>query len=479
MNVAMHAAAAVTLFLVLQSMTGSPWRSAFAAALFALHPLRVESVVWVTERKDVLSGLFFMLTLGAYVRYVRGPFSKSRYLMVMLFLAFGLMSKSMLVTLPFVLLLLDYWPLGRTQWVPPSVQGNTRALPIARLLKEKLPLFALAAASSIATMLGQPKIIDADVPYVPLMTRITNALLSYVGYIGKMLWPAKLAVWYPLHTGLSTTAVLAAAAGLAVTTIIVIREGRRWPWLVTGWFWYLGMLVPVIGLTQGNGEAMADRFTYLPSIGLTIMMCWSIRGRITERKGPEVVLGASAIVVLAICATLSRVQVGHWKDSETLFQHAVDVTHDNWLAYNNLGFTFSQEGRFREAIEQYEAALRVRPDYARAQNNLGNTLIKTGRMSEAIEHLQQAVRIEPNYALAQCNLAMALQQTGQLQEAIAHYELALQIRPDYAEAHYNLGVALEQTGDREDAIRHYQQALQVKPDSDQARSALARLQSHQ
>jgi tetratricopeptide (TPR) repeat protein len=466
MNVGIHAAAAVALFLVLQSMTNAFWRCALVAALFALHPLRVESVAWVTERKDVLSGLFFMLTLGAYVGYVRHPFSWARYLAVALLFALGLMSKSMVATLPFVLLLLDYWPLGRTRWAEPVVGGKVTA-PLSRLLVEKLPLFALAAASGLVTLRGRAGAEPDAISFLakmPLAMRIGNALLSYGCYIGKVFWPIRLAVFYPLYPGLSTAVVIGAGVALAGVTAAVIWGARRGPWLVTGWFWYLGMLVPVIGLLQRGGESMADRFTYLPSIGLLIMLCWSVPARALERRIWKATAGVVAAVVVAVCAALSMVQVGYWKDTETLFRHALDVTRDNWLAHYNLGVALSQAGRFEEAIGHYEQTLRLTPDDAAAHNNLGACLSGQGKVPEAIAHFERALRIKPDYAEAHCNLANVLQQTGKFEEAIAHYEQALQSKPDYAEAHCALGIALEHAGRVQDAVGHYEQALRLKPD---------------
>jgi len=511
MNVGIHALTAVVLFLVLLSITNAPWRCAFVAALFALHPLRVESVAWVVERKDVLSGLFFMLTLDAYVRYVRAPFSLPRYLAVFFLFTLGLMSKSMVMTLPFVLLLLDYWPLGRTRWTPPVVAVNNVPVPAGQLLKEKLPLFVLAAASSVVTFGGHRTSLRMSLVPLPIGTKIANALLSYTGYIGKMFWPTRLAVWYPLPPALSAAAVTVAGLGLIGVTAAVIAGARTRPWLVTGWFWYLGMLVPVIGVFQGWGEAMADRFTYLPSIGVTIMLCWSVPSRVMERRNLKVITCVAAAAVLVMCAALSRVQLGYWKDSETLFRHAVSVTRDNWLAHNNLGLALSQAGKTQEAITQYELALqakpdlaevhynlgvtlgrvgriedaigqyelalRIMPDYAEAHCNLGIALTQIGRATEGIEHLEQAIRHKSDFAEAQYNLGTALGRAGRLPEAIEHLQQAVQIRPDYTAAHYNLGIALDQAGRIPEAIAHYEQALRIKPDFAPARDALARLQA--
>ena len=463
MNVGIHAAAAVALFLMLQSMTNAFWRCALVAALFALHPLRVESVAWVTERKDVLSGLLFMLTLGAYVGYVRHPSSWARYLAVALLFALGLMSKSMVATLPFVLLLLDYWPLGRTQWAKPAI-GNSVTAPANQLLREKLPLFALAAASGLMTLWGHTNPDVGVLAKMPPAMRIANALLSYVRYIGKTVWPTGLAVFYPLHPGLSPAAVIGAGVGLIAVTGAVIWGARRKPWLVAGWFWYLGMLVPVIGLLQGAGESMADRFTYLPSIGLTMMLCWSVPARAMERWNLKVITWIATVAVLAVSAALSRVQIEYWRNPETLFRRALDVTRDNWLAHCNLGLVLWHVGKTQEAMEHFKQALRIKPDYAEAHNALGFALEQTGRIPEALGHYEQALRLQPDFANAHYNFGIALAQVGRLQEAITQYDQALQIEPDYAEAHNNLGFALAQAGKTQEAMEHFKQALRIKPD---------------
>jgi tetratricopeptide (TPR) repeat protein len=479
MNVGIHALAAVALFLVLQSMTNAPWRCVFVAAVFALHPLRVESVAWVAERKDVLSGLLFMLTLGAYTRYVRGPFSLSRYLTVFFVFALALMSKPMVVTLPFVLLLLDYWPLGRTRWVPPVVAGTTVTVPPSRLLKEKLPLFALAVASCVVTSWGQRTVRELNLAHVPLGIRMANALLSYAGYIGKLVWPTGLAVWYPLRPEQSAAAVTVAGLGLVGVTGAVIWGARRRPWLVTGWLWYLGMLVPVIGVFQGSGEAMADRFTYLPSIGLTLMLCWSVPARAMERRSLKMITGVAAGAALLACAALSRIQVRYWKDSVTLFRHALDVTRDNWLAHNNLGIALFALGALQEGLRQFETAVQLQPHSATAHFNLADALGRSGKSEEAIQENQQALRLRPDYPEARYNLAELLTALGRNQEAIAQYGEALRLDPDRAQTHCKLGNALARTGRLEDAIAHYERALQIEPDNAETHlnlgGALARL----
>jgi len=473
MNVGIHAVAAVALFLVLQSMTGASWRSAFVAALFALHPLRVESVAWVTEQKDVLGGLFFVLTLGAYVRYVRGPFSIARYLLVFVLFALALMSKAMVMTLPFVLLLLDYWPLGRMSGAQPATEATDRATKTpGELVKEKVPLFALMMASCLATFLMNHAKNQTALLQVPFGTRIGNILISYVAYIGKMLWPINLAVWYPLHLDLSVATALVAGVGLVAFTIVVISNRQQRPWLVTGWFWYLGMLVPVIGLFQGAGEAMADRFTYLPSIGLTIMLCWSVPCRSLDRRDVRIGVGIVGVAALAACAVLSRIQIGYWNDSETLLQHAVAVTQGNWLAETNLGTALMRSGRTPEAIDHFESALQAKPDLAEAYYDLGNASGRLGRTDEAIGYYEHALRINTDYVEAHCNLGIALMQMGRTTEAIPHLEQAVRLMPGHVEAQYNLATALGMTGRTTEAIEHFQAVLQIQPGHKQARNNL-------
>jgi Flp pilus assembly protein TadD len=475
-NVGIHAAAAVALFLVLQSMTNAPWRCAFVAALFALHPLHVESVAWVVERKDVLSGLFFILTLGAYTRYVRGPLSMPRYLAVFFLFALALMSKPMVVTLPFVLLLLDYWPLGRTRWMPPVVAGNHVALPPGQLLKEKLPLFALAAVLCGVTIWVQHGKAIISLERLPLGTRMANPVMSYVWYMEKAVWPSGLAVFYPYRVW-PPVAVIVAGMFLVAVSDTVIRRALREPHLAVGWFWFLGTLVPAIGLVQSGGQSTADRFTYLPLIGLFIMLCWSVPSRAMERWNLKVITCVAAAAVLAVCAALSRVQVKYWKDSETLFRRALDVTRNNWRAHNNLGLVLGQTGRVPEAIEHFEQALRINPVFAEAHNNLGVALVQSGRIGDAIEHYEQALRLKPDFAEAHNNLGVALVQSGRIGDAIEHYEQALRLKPDFAEAHCNLGITLGQTGRIPEAIEHLEQALRIKPNLIEAQNALARLQA--
>ena len=425
-SVLLHVANTVLLFWVLRRMTGATWWSAGVAALFGVHPLDVESVAWVAERKTVLSGLFWMLAMWGYVRYVERP-TRGRYAAVVGWYAMGLMAKPMVVTLPFVLLLLDYWPLGRTRWVP-SVVGNNAPLRFGELVREKLPFFALAAVSCGVTIWAQHSAGAINsLERLPLGARMANAVVSYVWYMEKAVWPSGLAVFYPYRVW-PPGAVIMAGAILVAVSGVVIRRVRREPHLAVGWFWFLGALAPAIGLVQVGSQSMADRYTYLPLIGLFIMLCWSVPSRAMERWHLKAITCVAAAAVLAVCAALSRVQVEYWRDSETLFRRALDVTRDNWVAHDGLGVVLEQTGRISEAIGHLEQALRIKPDFAEAHYNLGVALMASGRIPEAIEHYQQALRIKPDYAEAHYNLGVALGQAGRIPEAIGHLEQALRIR---------------------------------------------------
>ena len=469
-NVLFHIANSLLLFGVLNRVTGAPWRSALVAALFALHPLHVESVAWVTDLKDVLSMCFGMLTIGAYVRYVEhvtvhGSRSKTFYGLALLSFTLALMSKPMLVTLPFVLLLLDYWPLGRTRWAEAAIGERVKLSP-SQLFKEKLPFFALAAAAGVATLWGQRTAgAVASLERLPLGARIASSLLSYAGYLGKAFWPTGLAVFYPLNARLSWPAAMIAGVGVVGVTTAVIWRARREPWFATGWFWYLGTLVPVIGLVQvGIVQTMADRYTYIPLVGIFTMLCWSVPRDAMERRISKVAVWVATVALLAVCAMLTRIQVGYWKNSETLFRHALNVTRDNWLAHGNLGMALEEEGKVQEAIAHYEQALWLKPDMVEAHNNLGTVLLQEGKIEDAIKHYGQALRIDPNNAQAHFNLGGALEQAGKREDAIDQYRRALQTEPNLAEAHNNLAVALMRLGKLPEAIEHFERALRIKPD---------------
>ena len=483
-NVLLHSASTILLFLVLLGMTGSRWRSAFVAALFALHPLHVESVAWVAERKDVLSTMFWMLTLWAYLAYTKRPEVK-RYLLILLLFALGLMAKPMLVTLPFVLLLLDYWPLeriqlgqdggSRTALGPAVVMAKTVRRQAFRLFLEKTPLFLFAAVSSVVTFIVQKGrgAVGALAVY-PIKIRVANALVSYVSYMVKMIWPQNLAVFYP-HPGQSLPMWQATAAGLVLVliSIYVIRLGRRQPYLAVGWLWYLGTLVPVIGLVQVGAQAMADRYTYVPLIGLFIMAAWGVPELLTQYRYQRTVLASAAISLVVALMVCTSLQVKHWKNSIALFSHTHAVTAKSYLVHNNLGSALNELGKYDEAIAHYNEALRLRPNFAEPHYNLGTALAQQGKLKEAISHYTEALRIEPGYAEACNNLGEVLRQLERYDEAIFYYSKALQLKPDYPEVHNNLGSALAQQGELKKAMAHFSEALRLQPDYAAAHSNLA------
>jgi tetratricopeptide (TPR) repeat protein len=462
-NILLHTATAILLFLVLRQMTGFLWRSAFVAAVFAIHPLRVESVAWVAERKDVLSAFFFMLTLGAYVRYVRRPPSKIRYGVMILLYALGLLSKNMLVTMPFVLLLLDYWPLNRLSGFSPRV--------LLRRVAEKIPLFVLAVGSCVATAL-MPEKVPAEY-MLSFALRMENAVVSYVTYLWQMIHPSGLACVYPNPVNDVPLWQVAGALGLLLAISGVAWAFRKThPCLVVGWLWYLGMLIPVIGMVQISYYAHADRYTYLPQIGLYLLLTWAAADLCAGWRHRRVVLGGGATVILVALIFCARTQASYWRNSELLWTHTLACTSDNFIGHNNLGNTLLQEGNMAEAVSHFQKALQIKPGYAEAHNNLGNTLLQKGSVNEAMVHYQKALQIKPDYAEAHYNLGNALLKMGNVGEAIAHFQKALQIKPDYAEAHNNLGNALLQKGNVAEAIIHYQKALQIKPDNAEARNNL-------
>jgi len=454
-NVLLHTATVIALFLVLRQMTGALWRSAFVAALFAIHPLRVESVAWVAERKDVLSGLFFMLTIGAYVRYARRPWSWGRYGLVLLLFALGLMCKPMLVTLPVVLLLLDYWPLRRVESA-------------GRLVLEKLPLLALSAASCVATLLAQNEAIQSTGSF-SLPVRFVTALLACKIYLVQMVYPAGLAVFYPFpHKGLPVWQAALAGTLLAIISAAAFWHRRKQPWLLIGWAWYLVMLFPVVGVIQVGGQAHADRYTYLPQIGIFVAMTWLVAGWRVSR----VALGGLMAGILALFMVCAWQQTAYWQNSETLWTWTLACTTDNDIAQNNLGLVLMQTGRLDAAIACFQQAFQIRPNFAEARNNLGYALLQMGKVDAAIACFQQALQIKPDFAEAHDNLGNALLRMGKVDEAIAHGQRGLQIKPDDAEACVNLGNALFRKGRVDDAIAQYQKALQIKPGLAMARKNL-------
>ena len=466
-----HVANALLLLLVLRRMTGALRQSAFVAALFALHPLHVESVAWVAERKDVLSTFFGMLTLWAYTGYVeeskvQSPKSKAWYGMALSFFALGLMSKPILVTLPFVLLLLDHWPLRRFQFHSSSIHHRT----FPGLLVEKLPFLALAAMACVVTFYVQQQ--AGAVGETPLAGRIGNAVISYARYVGKLFWPANLAVFYPRPAEWLPAQIVAAAVTVLCITIGALWLGRRRPYFLVGWLWYLGTLVPVIGIIQVGEQAMADRYTYVPFIGLFVAATWGATELAAGWPQRKPVMVCTTAVVLGACVASTQAQLRHWKTSESLFAHALAVTKDNAVAHNNLGIVCEENGNLTEAIAHFSEAVRINTNYTDAQVNLGIQLARQGKTDEALGHFQAALALEPN-AKVHYNLGNLFVEQGDWNEAAKHLSSALEKQPAFAEAHYNLGLVLVMRGDNEAAVAHYREAVRLKTDWPLALNGLA------
>jgi len=482
-NAALHVLNALLLFGLLRKMTGALGRSAFVAALFAVHPLHVESVAWLSERKDVLSTLIGLLTLWAYLEYTRRP-NWMRYFAVLLLFALGLMAKPMLVTLPFVMLLLDYWPLRRVtfeadaQGRPGHTSPRERRVAL-QLAREKLPLLALVLMSSIITFVVQQRAgAVSGLDKMPLSLRAANALVSYLAYIGKTLWPVNLSALYPLYR-LPGVWVLGSALALAVISVVVIWQARRRPYLVVGWLWYLGMLLPVIGLVQVGSQSMADRYTYLPVVGLFVIAGWAIPDLLARLPRRKILLPAAAAIVIAACAITARAQVQYWKDSTTLWAHALEVNADNNIAHNLLGEEFAKQGKIEVAVAHYTEALRLNHDNAEAHNNLGLALADQGRLGDAVAHYSEALRLKPSFVDAHYNMGLALASQGKIDEAVGQYSEALRINREFVKAHNNLGVILAQQGKAGEAISHFQEVLRLRPDDPDAHNNLGILLASQ
>jgi protein O-mannosyl-transferase len=460
-NVLLHTASVVLLFLVLRKLTGATWRSAFVAALFAIHPLRAESVAWVTERKDVLSGFFFMLTLGAYARYVEGPPKLSRYLVVVACFVMGLMSKVMLVTVPVVLLVLDYWPLGRC----PKSGDDTTGMSWTRLLVEKIPLFALSAAAAVVNILTQKSSGTlSTLASSPMGLRLENAVVSVATYIWQMFWPVRLAALYPfpLH-GLPMGLVVVSILVVAGISAAVISCRRARPYLLAGWLWYLVMLLPVTGLIQAGPQAHADRYTYLPQIGLYFALAWLAGSWVAARPRYIPLAGGLAGAVIGVLAVCAFNQASYWRDSETLWRRDLACAADNALARNDLGLAIMNEGRRPEAMDEFHRALALQPDYFEAHNNLGLALVGGGQMEDAMGEFRQAIQAQPGRASAHNNLGSALLDSGQVDQALAEFQEAIKLSPDYAQAHNNLSRVLVRLGRLDEAIAELQTALKLQP----------------
>jgi tetratricopeptide (TPR) repeat protein len=451
-NLSLHVTNTLLLLYAMASMTGAFWRPVLVAALFALHPLHVESVAWVAERKDVLSTLFGLLAIWAYARYAERP-AMARYLAVLCLLALSLMAKPMFVTLPFLLLLLDFWPLQRAQW------------PLGRLFLEKLPLLALVVLSCGMTVYAQ--VAGGSLPsfeQIPLAERITNALISYASYLIKTLWPHPLVVYYPHPLALRLPQALGSSLLLLTISAWVIRGRARRPYAVTAWFWYVGTLLPVIGLVQVGYQAMADRYTYVPLIGVFIGLAWGAAELFERARVGRVVAPVLACLVFAALTLMTWRQVAYWKDTNTLFEHTLRHTSENFVAHSMLGKHLLRQGRWPEATHQLSRALAIEPNQADAHADLGAALKGQGKAAQAIPHYLRSLELRPDHAVTHANLGLALAARGKLDRAVHHHREALRLRPDLADAHNNLGTALFAQGQIDEAASHYREALRLQPD---------------
>ena len=483
-NVLLHVATTLLLFLALRELTGTFWRAAFVAAVFGVHPLRVESVAWVVERKDVLSGMLFMLTLLAWAHHVKKiSLLDSRepnpdrvlstlafrrwtmgYVWALVFCALGLMSKSMLVTLPLVLLLLDYWPLKRLPADEPWLSRRQLKLAMGLVL-EKIPFFLLSAAICVVTVLTQDKVVSVA-KNLTIPWRIGNALQAYADYLGHLVWPVGLAVayshnqTYPFLWKLGWSVLI-----LAAISIAAIAGRRRQPYLLTGWLWYLVMLLPVIDIVQVALNARADRYTYLPQIGLVIMLAWGVTEFSARGRNRQIILSVAGGAVIAGLSMGAYVQTTYWQNSLTLWTRSLACTEENSFAHNTIGSALAAQGNWDAAIQHFQQALRISPDVSSAECNLGVALVNTGHRADAIPHFRRAMQLDPEYADAHYNLGDALASEGQPAEAIRQFELALQCQPDYSAADYDLGLVLARAGKWDDARTHCERALRCQLDA--------------
>ena len=459
-NLLFHVFDVVLLFLFLQKLTGADFASAFVAALFAWHPLHVESVAWVSERKDVLSTLFGLLAFLNYLRYAKEGRRDGLWLAV-LFFAFSLMSKPMLVTMPFVLLLLDWWPLGRL-----SLPGGKPVL--KRLLLEKIPFFILSSVSCVITFFVQKKAGAVDsLAVFSMPERIENAFVAYARYLGKTIWPTQLADPYPPPGHWESSVVIFSVAlviGLSVTAVLL---ARRLPYVFTGWFWFVGTLIPVIGLVKVGVQSMADRYTYLPLIGIFIIFAWGMAEICAKWQIPKIFVAVVAATILCASAAQTRTQLGYWKNSETLFRHTLEVTQNNYVAYNDLGTWLSKNGQISEAMDCFQKALQINPYDAEILYNLGNAYSKSGDWADAINTYQRSLQIKPDQTDVLGNLGFALAATKQYTNAITYFLASLKLKPDSAEVHNNLASVLFIGHEFAAAEEHFREALRITPDNPQ------------
>ena len=479
-NLQLHIANTLLLFLILQMMTGAIWQSAFVAALFALHPLHVESVAWVSERKDVLSTFFGLLSIAAYCRYVRNP-RIINYLLIILLLGLGLMAKPMLVTFPFVLLLLDFWPLKRFQFKNDLMLKFDGFLFLGfqgflRLFLEKIPLVILLVISCILTFWAQKSSGAVQtLGVLPLINRIANALIVYASYVLKAIWPINLSVFYPYPKDLQMLKIAGAGLLLLIVSFLALRAMKIRPYLLAGWLWYIGTLVPVIGLVQVGEQAMADRYTYIPLIGLFIIFAWGVSDLLVKWHYRKIFLGISAVIILSALTVCTFFQASHWRNTITLFKNAVNVTENNYKALNNLGAALIDKGKYDEAILYFTEVLINNPQKTDARNNLANVLFLQGKPDEAIFHYNEILRNNPRKTDARNNLANVLSAQGKLDEAVLHYKEAIRINPEYEDAHYNLAYVLSLQGKPDEAVVHYKEAIRINSEYAKAHYHLGKI----
>lgn len=473
-GVLLEAVNTMLVFVLLYTLTGALWRSATVAALFGWHPLRVESVAWVSEHKGLLSAMFGLLSLWAYVRHARGrnlePRTKAGkiyYWLALVCLACGLLCKPVLVTWPVVMLLLDYWPLERFSNV------EFRVSKLRGLIIEKIPFFVLVVAMCVITvgLSRQAGALDAD-RTLSLGTRVGTALIGYCWYLEKTFWPTKLAVFYPHPGHWPVEEVLLAGVVLVMLSALIFRERRRFPFLWMGWLWFVITLAPVCGILQVGSQAMADRYTYIPSIGLLVGIVWTCHELTKHWRGHATALTLAVVAAALACAGSTRVELSYWRNDETLFTRALAVTDDNFLAHKTVGDCDYEKGRVDEAIGQYREAIRERPDFMDAHNNLGIALNSQGRTDEAIGEFREAIRLKPDYDEAHNNLGLALGRKGQIDDAVGEFIEAIRLNPDYADAHNDLGIALIKKGQLDEAISQFQEAVRLKPGYAEAKANL-------
>ena len=459
-NLVLHVLASVLLFLVFKRMTRSDWIACFVALVFAIHPLHVESVAWASERKDTLSALFAVLTIGAYTLYAESPGSK-RYIIMLLFFLLGLMSKPMLVTLPFVLLLLDYWPLNRMS-IPPN---DKVGVSFTSLLYEKVPMLVMSLAVSIVTFVVQRHAgAVSQLQVLTLGTRLSNAVVAYMAYLEKTFWPLNLSVFYPYNeSAVGFPKNLIAVSLLLAITVWAVLQRRSKPYLIVGWLWFLGMLVPVIGIVQVGAQSIADRYMYLPLIGLSLMTGCFVADAVRIWKQQKSLAWVGLVAIALVLSLLSGKQLNYWKDGQTLFEHALSISEKNWMAHYTLGVISERRGNLREALVHFDRAAELEPRLPVIQLSLGDLLQQIGEYDRSIPHLVAALQKEPRMEKAHVLLAVALTRAGRAAEALTHFSEAYNSNRFFGEPHHNIGLVLAGEGKFDEALSYLRVAQETMP----------------